>query len=583
MISELNAFKNNASEYVVQDDKIGYKEQDSIDFGIRFGYKTLFAYLTEHENGKISAGSLNQNKNIVIKLGSYSYAEIPNNKFYAILGVTGTLHSLGSQQKEIIENIYNIKHKTFMPSVYGRKNVRFDKKQDILIEEERNHYDVISRELRNRMAGKNPGTSRAVFIVFENKSDLYKYFNSSSFLQYKQNSLILTEEANKNEKKIIINGSTSSGKITLFTKVFGRGTDFIIHDEIVSKNGGVHVIQTFLSEDESEEIQIIGRTARQGEDGSFNMILAKNSLEKFGIYEKDLNDNSSNLYDFLNEKRKTFFNIQYAENIKYIHDIKQKHDECSEFIKNLLEKNMAKINAFLLKENRAVRACGNSKTLILLDATGSMAHLLHKTKKTLNTMFERVNDILNENHVQQGFQIKIAVYRNYSSSENMILEQSNWEAKPHNLMEFLKKIYVSGGMGNEAIEIGLWQANQEQELSQIILIGDMPPNTKQDVQNKRSSTGFRSSKYSSPTFYLDEVNIIRSKNIKVHSFYVNYAAKSSFEEIARLTTGSCQFLNINSSDGSKNLIDLINVELLRNIGGASGEVLVAAYRRKYNA
>ena len=173
------------------------------------------------------------------------------------------------------------------------------------------------------MAGKNPGTSRAVFIVFENKTDLYKYFNSSSFLQFKQNSLILTEEANKNEKKIIINGSTSSGKITLFTKVFGRGTDFIIHDEIVSKNGGVHVIQTFLSEDESEEIQIIGRTARQGEDGSFNMILAKNSLEKFGIYEKDLNDNSSNLYDFLNEKRKKFFNIQYAENIKYIHDIKQ--------------------------------------------------------------------------------------------------------------------------------------------------------------------------------------------------------------------------------------------------------------------
>ncbi|CAF0952614.1 unnamed protein product, partial [Brachionus calyciflorus] len=30
-------------------------------------------------------------------------------------------------------------------------------------------------------------------------------------------------------------------------------------------NGGVHVIQTFFSDDPSEEIQIMGRTARQGE------------------------------------------------------------------------------------------------------------------------------------------------------------------------------------------------------------------------------------------------------------------------------------------------------------------------------
>lgn len=44
---------------------------------------------------------------------------------------------------------------------------------------------------------------------------------------------------------------------------FGRGTDFICLDPDVNDAGGVVVIQTFLSEDLSEEVQIQGRTARQ--------------------------------------------------------------------------------------------------------------------------------------------------------------------------------------------------------------------------------------------------------------------------------------------------------------------------------
>ena len=39
------------------------------------------------------------------------------------------------------------------------------------------------------------------------------------------------------------------------------------------RQGGVHVIQAFLPAERSEEIQIQGRTARQGKKGSFQMIL----------------------------------------------------------------------------------------------------------------------------------------------------------------------------------------------------------------------------------------------------------------------------------------------------------------------
>ena len=36
------------------------------------------------------------------------------------------------------------------------------------------------------------------------------------------------------------------GKITLFTKIFGRGTDFKVHDEKVISNGGKFFIEDFI-------------------------------------------------------------------------------------------------------------------------------------------------------------------------------------------------------------------------------------------------------------------------------------------------------------------------------------------------
>ncbi len=51
-----------------------------------------------------------------------------------------------------------------------------------------------------------------------------------------------------------INKATYINTLTLTTRSFGRGTDFISRDEIVEKNGGVHVILTFLPEINSELI-----------------------------------------------------------------------------------------------------------------------------------------------------------------------------------------------------------------------------------------------------------------------------------------------------------------------------------------
>jgi hypothetical protein len=405
--------------------------------------------------------------------------------------------------------------------------------------------------------------------------ELYRFYNSNEFEPLRNYAQKLTEEANNQERKNLINSATLNGKITLFTRVFDRGTDFIVHDENISKNGGVHVIQTFLSEEYSEEIQCKGRTARQGEPGTYQLIVSIKSLEKFLIEPHQIqNMQQSERYAFIDRKRREYFEIQYNESIQFVDSIKDKHKLSIQFLENIFSiKTDANrdIKKFLLTENQSVIEHLNIKTLILLDATCSMDHLIDKTKKTIEKMFERIAHVLDENNIKdKSFQIKIAVYRNYNSPEDKIYQGSTWESKPQNLVQFLKMIDVEGGLINEAIEIGLFHANRETDLSQVILIGDAAPNTIEEVKSKRNNGTYadvwkNSIVYQEPTFYMDELQILKSKNIIVHAFYVDKRAQTSFEGIANETNGTSKYLNIKSNRGSDDLMNLVNVEILKNI------------------
>ena len=138
--------------------------------------------------------------------------------------------------------------------------------------------------------------------------------------------------------------------------------------------------------------------------------------------------------------------------------------------------------------------------------------------------------------------------------------------------------------GNEAIEIGLWHANQEKDLSQVVLVGDAPPNTREEVLSKRSNYHFWKNSRFPETYYINELETLKAKNIPVHAFYVAENAKTSFQEIATFTNGKSEKLDIASIKGSEILTNLVNIEILRNIGGAhQGNDLVKAYKTKFNA
>ena len=142
-------------QYIIRDDKIGYKYQDDISFNTNYGYNTIFAYLLENENGKISNSSLIDNLAILIRIGQFSYAEIPLQNFNSIIGVTGTLESLNEAQRKIIEKSYEIKAYTVTPSVYGKNKLLFDETRDVLIEyEQHNHYKTIVGKIKKKFSDR---------------------------------------------------------------------------------------------------------------------------------------------------------------------------------------------------------------------------------------------------------------------------------------------------------------------------------------------------------------------------------------------------------------------------------------------
>ena len=590
MIADLKDYKH---EYLIQDDRIAYKEQDGISFDVVYGYKTMFSYYFEKEMGKISEASLNNNISIGIKCGSFSYAEIPHS-FDFIMGVTGTLKTLSTAERSIVEDIYNIKKNTYMPSVFGANKRQFAEEADVLIENKDDYFNRLREQI-----DKNKGKT-AVLVFFDTKTLLNEFYNSDNIAPIKNEVQVITEEisSTSKEKEMFIKRAATCGQITFLTKVFGRGTDFVCRDQNTISSCGIHIIQTFFSEELSEEIQIMGRTARQGKDGSYSMILLNSDLEKYlGVYYliqiADMKKNRTT-YEVLNKKRNELFNKKYASMNDSVKEAKEEHELGRKFIKYLNEKNVESIKKFLGERNKGVTVIGESRTICLMDATGSMGRLLNQAKNTVATMFERASAILTDNGIPpDSFQLQFAVYRDYDCEAEKLLQISPWETKPDSLRSFMEKITPSGGGDYpEAIEIGLWHANQEANskagLSQVILIGDAPAKSEAAIKKDRmiyhKESYWSGTKFKETTFYKNEVEKLKNKKIPIHAFYLHNGAKDNFKEISSETGGRFEFLDIDSKIGSELLANVVTEEILRSVGSKSGkgDELVNAYKKKFN-
>jgi len=201
-----------------------------------------------------------------------------------------------------------------------------------------------------------------------------------------------------------------------------------------------------------------------------------------------------------------------------------------------------------------------------MDATGSMSSLISGVKRTVTIMFERTHEILLKNGCETAFELQLAVYRNYCDDDD-ILRYSTWESEPTNLRRFMERTIAFGGnrfRGNEAVEYGLWHANEEANselgISQVIIIGDCPPNELIDMEENKACS---SNSKNLVTDYRREYSRLKVKNIPIHAFYVKSYAKETFEEMAAATGGESCRLDINTETGGELLTNLTTTKILK--------------------
>ena len=408
----------------------------------------------------------------------------------------------------------------------------------------------------------------------------------------------ITEKCSLKDRELFIKRAATVGKVTLLTRTFGRGTDFICHDAKLLANGGIHVLQTFFSDELSEEYQIMGRGARQGDQGSYRMILLDRDLESMlgcNWFDELTRVRGTNLYERLNDCRSLKFESKHGSKALCIEQCRDKHNESKKFMYALSTGDINAVKRFLDIENRGINLnIANSRTVVLMDATASMASLLTAVKETVGTMFERASMILPDN----VFEMQLCVYRDYDCGKNGILKCSSWEKSANTLRVFMETIKAKGGEDiEEAVEIGLWHAviesYQPDGISQVILIADAPAKERHAIAHDRARFGgddyWCKSKFGEATYYMDELAKLKEKGIPVHAFYLSDQAKENFELIARETNARCEYLDINSANGAEFLTNFVTEEVLKKTAAAEQvEEILEKYRdifskKTYNA
>jgi len=444
-------------------DRIGYRVMDSISYEATYGYRTVFAYLQEAERGNLKHrdSTLDNALAMPVSCGQFSYAGITPAR---ILGVSGTLSALGKYEYDVLSK-YGVETFMHVPSVYGKSNFQFDKAGDgIRIDTSKSDYfHSITDQIKTLTKQK-----RSVIVFFRDDSRLKEFTKSSFYRTLGRHKKLLTEDMSTGDKEFVISKAATAGQITITTAIFGRGTDFFCKDETVQKNGGVYIIQAFLSEERSEEIQIQGRTARQGKKGSYQLILLDSDLEeKFGL-AKGMKDNvaKERWYQELCTARDKFRKNCCDAIEENLADATQKDQATHLYFDSLLMKDEeTATKAF--KEIYTSFKKGSMPSSIeldlafIVDTTGSMAPYAPTVVNTVTSMLKGTDSItekLTTKFPEIEFQLRAGImgYRDIDDdaqfTESVFKEQSHFTNNINNATRFVESITQGSSGGGDLAE-----------------------------------------------------------------------------------------------------------------------------------
>ena len=267
-------------DYVININHAGHKVINPVDSSTgvtqesMVWYNGLHQFLQIKHNCRISAETLTS-----FFITNIAYFL----KYDRILGMTGTLGGEGSQ--EFLKTIYGVDI-AFVPTYKDKQVIEL---ADRIENTKSRHVEAIVSSSYQEAVLYN----RAVLVVCQTIKDAEELSlqikqrcgNKAKVIKY-----LRSEESLYNYE---IESTVSPNTIIVATNLAGRGTDIRTSPE-TEANGGLHVISTFIAKNTRDEEQVKGRTARQGNCGSYQIIALVRDYydhESFGLSAQELIDN----------------------------------------------------------------------------------------------------------------------------------------------------------------------------------------------------------------------------------------------------------------------------------------------------
>ncbi|CAK79203.1 unnamed protein product (macronuclear) [Paramecium tetraurelia] len=238
-----------------------------------------------------------------------------NNK---LLGLTGTLGSQVTQ--DLLAKQYNLDF-AFMPP-YKKRLLKEETGIATLTKDEWFQEILKAVELQMRKG-------RAVLIINQTIDDVNKI--EDYLKKQKINSITYIDDNQELKKEI------GPQTIIIATNLAGRGTDLTTNEEL-EKNGGLHVIMSFLPRNIRIQLQGFGRTARQGKQGTAQLIVHFSSNLYVGqIKEIKIVSDAISYYQQYNQT----INYTYIDVLLFFRDLNEQQysNEIEERMNKLLNED----------------------------------------------------------------------------------------------------------------------------------------------------------------------------------------------------------------------------------------------------
>ena len=436
-----------------------------------------------------------------------------------IYGVTGTFG--GDNFQYILKKVYEVSLYKIPPNEKSKlKNCGY-----FVYTDEDNYLKKIQDDIRNVVIENN----RSVLLISNSIAEGNKFFNILK-KEYGENVMKYFTEDNKETIENVL----GIRKIIVATNLAGRGTDIKISEEL-ERNGGLHVLVSFLPLNQRIEEQNYGRAGRKGQNGSHILIMLYKN--EFGI----LNNDELNI-----ENIKKLRDEIELRNINYL---------IENDMKKLLEKEkIFRDFCYFLKKD-----CKRLNCFQKMNVEEKWGIIL-KNKKIINIKEEFEKLKKENNHVIQNNLIKFG---------EIINNSDNLKSFPINIFElepeysWAVKLKYSCLLAKERLNLlnkcikdkYSYQKKAIEELKKIKItidsfIGDL---SSQSTLNRLVFSFFEKNK-----------DLIKNKNFKTEIEKQNDTRKNFLETIKNLIDSNIdtinQYINENKSDNTIETDKLMTIE-----------------------